>query len=302
MTTLKTILYFSIFKYPITKDEIYKFSKSKNLELIDNEIDFLLKSGIIYNIEGFYLNTNSNELVKKRLEANKRAEKMMPKALKVSKLIASFPYVKGVALSGGLSKGSFKYDDDVDFFIITSENRLWIARTFLILYKKIWLLNSRKYFCVNYFIGTNDLVIAEKNKFTAMEIVTLIPTQGTDIFKEFMERNTWVKNYFPNKDLEENFSLVGDKKKSLLSKSIEFLLNNKFGNKLDAMFRTITLYKWKTKFKDLPESEFKIAMKSTKNVSKHHPQNFQKIVIDSLNENYFQVEQKHKITLEHEHA
>ncbi|MFC4721297.1 nucleotidyltransferase domain-containing protein [Geojedonia litorea] len=302
MTTLKTILYFSIFNYPVTKGEIFKFSSSNDLKVIEQEIDILLSRKIIFKIKGFYLKVNSFDLVQRRMEANKRANSIMPKALKVSKLIGKFPYVKGVALSGGLSKGIFHEDDDVDFFIVTAANRLWIARTFLILYKKIFLLNSKKYFCINYFKGIDDLEITEKNKFTAMEIATLIPTRGEKVFQEFIRLNQWVKYYFPNKGFEENFKFVKNIQKPMITKLIEGLLENKFGNILDDFLRSITLYRWRSKFKFLPEKDFKVAMKSTKNVSKHHPQNFQKKVIESLNEHYFKVQEKHKITLEPEHA
>ena len=69
------------------------------------------------------------------------AKEIMPKALKTSNFIAKFPYIECVSLSGALSKGYYDDDDgDFDFFIITKPNRLWIARTLLILYKKIFLL------------------------------------------------------------------------------------------------------------------------------------------------------------------
>jgi hypothetical protein len=43
-------------------------------------------------------------------------------------------------------------------------------------------------------------------------------------------------------------------------------------------------------------------MKSTKNVSKHHPQNFQKKVIDLLNTDYEKMKEQHNIELSPEHA
>ena len=153
MTTLKTILYFSIFNYPVTKEEIFEFSNSANDESLERELDSLIQEKVIYKIGDYYLKSNNPELVEKRLKGNAMAEAVMPKALKMANKISSFPYVRGVAISGGLSKGYFDEDGDVDYFIITSHKRLWIARTLLVLYKKVFLLNSKKYFCVNYFIS-----------------------------------------------------------------------------------------------------------------------------------------------------
>lgn len=302
MTTLKTILYFSIFDYPITRDEIFKFSNSKDINEIDKEISDLLNKQIIFKIEEFYLKTNSPLHIRRRLAGNKMAKDIMQKAIRVSKKIASFPYVNGVALSGSISKGYFDHNDDIDFFIITNPNRLWIARTFLIIYKKIFLLNSKKYFCVNYFISSNNLKIEEENKFTAMELVTLLPIYGQTVFSEFVNKNQWASNYFPNKNIEENFKYVKDIQKSKTIRFIEFIFNTWLGDFLEHLFRKITLKKWRMKFKKLSEEDFKIAMKTTKSVSKHHPQNFQKKVIKLLNKSYNEVEKEHNLFLEKEYA
>jgi spore maturation protein CgeB len=135
-----------------------------------------------------------------------------------------------------------------------------------------------------------------------MELVTLIPTYGESLFRKFMEDNKWVRNYFPNKNIEENFKLVNEIKKPIISKFIEFSLNNRFGEFLDSQLRKMTLSVWNKKFKHLHKEDFNIAMKSTKNISKHHPNNFQKKVIEALNDNYNHVKQKHEIILEPEHA
>ncbi|MEZ5195381.1 MAG: hypothetical protein R2764_02960 [Bacteroidales bacterium] len=86
----------------------------------------------------------------------------MLKAKRFSTFISNFPYVRGISLSGSLSKGYIGDDPDIDYFIITKENRLWLSCTMLIAFKKIFLFNSCKYFCVNYFIDTNNLEIEEK--------------------------------------------------------------------------------------------------------------------------------------------
>ena len=302
MTSLKTILYFSIFNYPVTKDEIITYSDCCSKDEIEEELNELKENNIIYKINNYYLKTNNPEFIEKRLKGNEMAKKVMPKAMKMANKIAQFPFVRGVSFSGAFSKGYFDENGDVDFFIITAKNRLWIARTSLILYKKIFLLNSKKYFCVNYFISEKDLSVAEKNKFTAMEVATLIPTHGKKIFEEFFLKNEWVNDYFPNVEL---VGKVNDTKKiepSLFKKSSEWFLNSRVGNLFEHFFHKLTLKKWKFKFKSIPEEEFNIAMKSTEDVSKHHPNNYQKKVIESLNTIYFQVKKNHQIVLEPEHA
>lgn len=301
MTALKTLLYFSIFKYPLTEAEIYQFSNASSKRAITTELNTLLQKGIIFKIEGFFMCENNRSLITRRLKGNDMAKKIMPKAFKKAKLIAKFPYVESVSISGSLSKGYYDNDGDIDFFIITKPSRLWICRTLLILYKKIFLLNAKKYFCVNYFISTEHLRISEQNRFTATELVTLIPVYGRDTFQSFVKENPWAFDYFPNIS-PFDFSNVKDTEKNWLSKLIEMICNTSTGNTIDIFLKRITLKKWHLKFRNLPREDFKIAMKSTKHVSKHHPQNFQKKVIDRLNTDYSVLSKRYNLELHQEYA
>lgn len=296
------MLYFSLFRYPLTEDEIFAFSEVPSKEQVKKELNYLLKDEIIYNIDDYYLCENNAELVDRRILGNQKAKNIHAKANRVSKFISKFPFVECVAISGSLSKGYYDEDADIDFFIITSPKRLWIARTFLILYKKIFLLNSRKFFCVNYFISAGSLELEEKNRFTATELVTMMPMYGNGSFHDFYQKNKWVYQFLPNKILAEGLSKLNTIEKPLFTKLIEKILNSKLGDMLDSLFLKITYKKWKQKFKDLDKTDFNIALKSNKNVSKHHPLNFQKQVIERLNEKYVEYQEKHNIHLAKEHA
>ncbi len=301
MSALQTILYFSLFKYPLTRTEIFQFSQNTSQKEIDSEIDLLLKKGIIFNFDGFYIDVNNPDRVERRLKGNEMARNIMPKAVKVSRKIAKFPYVESVFLSGALSKGYYDNDGDFDFFIVTKPNRLWIARTLLVLYKKIFLLNSKKYFCVNYFISTDQLEISEQNLFTATEIATLIPLYGTATFENFMTANTWAKPYFPNKPTTKT-STIRDTEKSWFSKMIQRIFNGSFGLKTDQFLQKLTIKKWRRKFKHLAQEDFDIAMKSTRHVSKHHPQNYQNKVTTRLRERYNEVVAQYDLKYPKKHA
>jgi len=302
LTLLKPLLYFSLFRHPLTEEEIYAFSEAKSRAQIKNELDALVKDKIIFNIDGFYLCENDEELVKRRIKGNLRAKDIHQKATNVSKFISKFPYVEGVGISGSLSKGYYDDDGDIDFFIITAPKRLWIARTLLILYKKIFLLNSKKYFCVNYFISTDSLEIDEKNRFTATELVTMLPMFGNGSFHEFYKKNQWANSFLPNKNISERIVNLNPVQKPILTKGIEKILNTKLGSILDSLFLRITYKKWKVKFKNLEDRHFNIALKSTKNVSKHHPLNFQNQVIERLNKKYVEYQENYNIHLPKEHA
>lgn len=302
LNLLKPLLYFSLFKYPLNEEEIYAFSDVSSKERMRNNLHDLVQKKVLYNIDGFYLLENNKDLVSRRLKGNKMAKKIQNKATKKARFISRFPYVEGVGISGALSKGYYDDDGDIDFFIITKNKRLWIARTLLILYKKIFLLNSKKYFCVNYFISENALEIDEKNRFTATELATLMPMFGNGNFHKFYEENTWVQTIFPNIEAQESLHRLLPLKKPWVTKISEKILNKKIGDTLDAYFMKITYRKWKAKFTDIDANRFNIALKTTQDVSKHHPQDFQTKVINRLNKKYLELQENHNITLPLENA
>ncbi|MEE9349309.1 MAG: nucleotidyltransferase domain-containing protein [Flavobacteriaceae bacterium] len=290
---LKTLLYFDAFDYPLTLDEIVLFSRfsTDEVSLVLNE---LVVEKTIYFINNFYAISKKTCRVERREKGNLEAKKIFGKAQHVSNFISQFPFVEGVFISGSLSKGFFGEDDDIDYFIITKPNRLWISRTLLIAYKKIFLLNSKKYFCVNYFMSTNALEVSEKNRFTATEFVTLIPMNGNGIYQNLQENNKWVLDYFPNYDKTKTSKSI---ERKIFKRFFEFLLNGKAGNGLEEYFMRITKNHQQKKFKKLSKSNFDIAFKGDKNTSKHHPDNHQMRVINLLNEKIVAFNRKHELDI-----
>ena len=300
MDTLKTILYFSIFNYPLKLEEICNFSVSKDRAIVQKDLDGLVAQNVIIKSDDFYLVDSNLANIEKRKKGNQMAATALIKAKERARFIAGFPFVEAVGVSGSLSKGYYDSNSDIDFFVITKPNKLWLCRTFLMLYKKIFLLNSRKYFCINYFMSTANLEVEEKNRFTATEIRTLIPYQGKVAFAEFYRKNEWISEVFGA--FAPNLNETEDTRKLKIVKIIEQLLTSKHGSLLDATFRKITVTFWKMKFKQMTHDDFTIALKSTKQVSKHHPLNFQKKVITKLNEKYEEIKKNHNIELQKEYV
>ncbi|NHM05877.1 nucleotidyltransferase domain-containing protein [Flavobacterium sp. CYK-4] len=300
METLKTILYFSIFKYPLKKEEIHSYTNHIDMAQTEAELQSLVADKILMQVDDFYVYGSDLDCVPRRLKGNVMAQKAIVIAQRKAALIAKFPFVEAVGISGSLSKGYYDKDSDIDFFVVTRPNKLWICRTFLILYKKIFLLNSRKYFCVNYFISSAQLKISEQNRFTATEIKTLIPLQGDITFAKFYAENNWVNDYFQS--FRPDLKQVARIKKPYFTAVLELLLNNFVGHGIDYIFRCLTLFRWHAKFDYLADEDFRVALKSTKNVSKHHPSNFQKKVLLSLNAKLEEVRLKFNLALPKEHV
>jgi hypothetical protein len=241
--------------------------------------------GIVNFFEGYYfLTAKDKSIVAQRKEKEKRAEKMMRKSSFFSKLIGRFPFVEGVCISGSLSKGVMEKDGDIDYFIITKPQRLWICRSFLIMFKKVFLLNSHKYFCTNYFVDTNNLTIPDENIFTATEVSYLLPVVNYEAYEQLMQSNTWIKNYLPHIKLKGNNDCYNATNKPVIKRLVEFILSGSLGEYADNMFFKITLKRWKKKFPYFNQDDFNLNLRTRKNVSKHHPRGYQQKVLQQHEE------------------
>lgn len=281
---IKTLAYYDIFSYPLKVEEIYYNLPVNHCTAkdIQSELNLLCEKGLVYRINDFYLLQNNCEIVRKRIQGNKLCMKKMKSAFRMSKFISKFPYVRAIFLTGSISKGYMDKESDVDYMIITEPNRLWVSKLLLTIFKKIFLLNSRKVFCVNYYIDYNHLEIEEKNVFTATEIVTLIPVFGKKYYEEFYSQNIWIKEYFPNFPKRNNTMI--DENRNLIQKTFERLLNNQVGEKIDNWAMKLFTIVTKKKFSYFSEKDFALAFKSSKYESKYHPKFFQKKVLVSFEE------------------
>ncbi len=274
---LKSIAYFDIFHHPLHIDDLKRLGDYQDSDIFD-ELNSLVKKGIIYEYDSNYsLQNNVKQLVDERAKKITEAQKYFKKLPFYARIIKSFPYVEGIGVSGSLSKNVMHENGDIDYFIITSPNRLWICRTMLIAFKKIVLFNSRKYFCVNYFVDTNNLEIRDKNMFTAIETSYLLPVYNHELIKQFKDQNGWSTSFINR--FQHPLKTQDFRTKKKMSKIFEWLLNGKMGDQLDLYLMKFTYRKWQKKFPNFDLSKFELTMRTNRGVSKHHPRDFQNKVL-----------------------
>lgn len=296
---LRTLMYYDIFQYPLKVDEVHGFLGCNGVNINDTAmaLETLHRSGRVYHHGPYFSLRSDSTWVQRREAGNERASKRMKLAWKISRFIGNFPFVRAVGLSGSLSKNYMDEKSDIDFFIITAPGRLWVTRMLLIGFKKLFLFNSYKFFCINYLITTRNLEIEDQNIYTATELVTLIPTYGKEEMRQFYTTNKWAWDWLPNcpvRPLEE----VPKSRKRGIKWIVELLLTGKGGDWLDQRFLNVTLKVWKKKFGYLPPIEFNLAFRTREDVSKHHPSNFQRKVLTALDERITEFEQNQKIVLQ----
>ena len=274
---LATLAYFDLFNYPLTADEVFLFLPVKcDIDDFEYAINCMLIDRLIFRFEKFYTLKNDYFLIERRINGNKKASELIVTAKKVSNLLIRFPFVRGIAISGSLSKNYADEDSDIDLFIITAKNKLWIARTLMHCFKKLtFLVNKQHYFCMNYYIDEKELQIHEKNTYTAIEIATLMPLHGDTTFEQFYLANAWTRDYLPNKCMR--LSTAKSVKGSSFKHITEWLFNNRLGDIMDTRLFKITAQRWRKKMelKKMNTRGFVMGMDAGKHYAKPDPRNFQ---------------------------
>lgn len=245
-SVLKTIIYFDIIGMPLKKEEIIEnLQKEEGVDYtsgirdrVDYALDWLLSAGIIEEKENFYFLRGRGELVNKRKLKTDISSKNWNKLKKISKIINLTPFVKGVFVSGSLTLNNSNENSDIDLLIIVKRKRIFTARFFLTLFLN--LINQRRKpnkiagkICLNHYLTEDSLEMEFPSLYNAYTYLHLKPIIDRDnIFKEFKNKNSWIKKYLLFRDAREKppFKI---KKKSMLASLLEKSLQGKQGDKLE---------------------------------------------------------------------
>jgi len=211
---LKTVAFFDVFNYPLTAEEIWRwlYRPAQKFSLFEVKVA-LESSSVLKNklalSEAFYSLKNREYIYLIRKHHNDLSERKFAKVLSLLKIYKYLPFIKMIAICNSLSFSNASEESDIDLFIITEKNKIWLARFFTILIVKILgirpnKLNHRDTFCLSFFISEDSLNI-ENILFNPHDIYTpywlaqLLPIYDEDdTYKNFLQANDWVKKYLPN--------------------------------------------------------------------------------------------------------
>jgi hypothetical protein len=248
---LRTLLYYEIFDHPLTGDELFYLLPRNSLtpSSFRDMLHSLSRSGAIRHQDGFYsLTRNGTDLGAVRLRRQRLARRRIRIARLMAHVIKRFPFVRAIFISGDLSKGVAEPASDIDYVVVTVPGRLWICRMFLVMFKKIFLLNSKKYFCLNYYIDTEHLECDDRNYYTATEIAHLKPVFSTPLFLKYMNANSWIRRYFPNYRVFALQAIAADDRRSILQRLFEFPFRGRWADRLNARLMEVMKRVWQSRY------------------------------------------------------
>lgn len=259
---LATIIYYDVLDRPLNTWEIFRYminhcrkdsnsarDDKENLESIFEALENSLElRKIISEKNGFYFLRGRKDIIKKRIERQKVADKKWRKARRVIYLLQFIPFIRLVMVSGSLAMNNTKNESDIDLLIVSKFGRIWTCRGLTTLF--IHLIGQRRHgdltknrFCLNHYLTDQSLKIPFQSLYNSQTYSHLTPMWEEKpplLYKQFQKANSWVGNYLSLYPFSEGGYLRRIKTNCLLGffrKTIETILDNKVGNALELLLR-----------------------------------------------------------------
>jgi len=197
---LATVVYADMFDAPITVEEVARTCLGARLTPADVRAKVTaapLGDLLTLDPSGAITLRGREELVGRREDGIRRTAELLERHEKVIGALASLPFVRMLALSGGTAHRNARGGDDIDLFVVATAGRAYTAYTMLFLAS--YLTRRRGILCPNYLVDEKHLRIAyHHDLFTAHQAISLVPIAGLETFDAFVRANeTWVRQFYP---------------------------------------------------------------------------------------------------------
>lgn len=205
---IQTLCYSDIFDYPLSKKELWHFlidpSKLEK-RLFEKALE---RATFVKNNHGLYFLTSREEIVSLRLERKKESKQKLKLAQRIARLLFYIPTVSLIGISGALAVENTWADDDIDLFVITQKNTVWLTRFLALVLLQVIGKRRKKgesevsnKICLNMLLDEQNVCLpkSRQNLYSAHEVVQMkLLFERNETYKKFLIANQWVKRFLPN--------------------------------------------------------------------------------------------------------
>ncbi len=156
-------------------------------------------------------------------ERDERAQEMWEAAQRWGKRMGRVPFVRMVAVTGGLAVDSVADHDDIDYFVITAPTRLWLTRFMIVGLVKLAERENIE-LCPNYLVSERALDIDDRALYVARELAQMVPIVDGARCSDLRRRNNWMFDFLPNATSEGDQSRTVEISRSRFTALAELLL------------------------------------------------------------------------------
>ena len=228
-----SILYHDIFDYPLNAKEIIKWR-------VGNKVKSISSITGITGKNGYFFVKGHEGLIYKRVLRKRISNRKIEIAKKNTSLLAKFPTIKGVFITGALAMNNAKEKSDIDLMIIAKTNSLWLTRLVILVilvilcvpFRRAGRKDEKDKLCINIWLDESALSWDKKDRniYSAHEIAQVNPiVDKENIYQRFLDKNRWILDYWPSAvKLPQDTGILGYKdtrKKFSVSQYLNILVS-----------------------------------------------------------------------------
>ncbi|OGH84060.1 MAG: hypothetical protein A2261_02910 [Candidatus Magasanikbacteria bacterium RIFOXYA2_FULL_44_8] len=207
---LKTLAYFDIANYPLTKEEIFRYLwQPPRLSCADFLAQFFEQNMRWQEKYGYYFLPGREEIMENRRRRLVASARKLKKAKRAAGLIASVPFLAAIFVCNSVATEQARPDSDIDFFIVTTPGRIWIVRFFTNLILRIFGLRTygqkrADRICLSFFVDSDHLnlrphVVADSDIHFIYWLQQMVPLyDSNNLYNKFLQANNWIANFTPH--------------------------------------------------------------------------------------------------------
>lgn len=257
---IKLICFYDNFNIPLSYLDI----KNKLPQKISNinlkkTLSNLIKQKKLVHQSSYYFLPGRDRIIKlfsSRQYLNKNRFKT---ALKAARILSFIPFIKLIGVTNSLSFHNSNQNSDIDFFIITQKDRLWLTRFFSVLVLDIFRLAKNKHqiqgkICLGNFVDEDfsDLskLNSKKDFYQLIWSFHFMPIYEDNFFLDFTKSNSWIKKSMPYFTYSKNNLIKKPFLNKILNVIISIIFYKKVGDIFEDFVRIIQIKRFKKIEKD----------------------------------------------------
>jgi hypothetical protein len=202
---LRTLIYADLFQFPMTASEIHRFLIGYAATPDEVYARLTGSAGVAARLmcaEDYYAPRETAAIsLPERLRHEAASQKLFPIAVHYGGVLAHIPFVRMVALTGALAMRNAKPDDDIDYLLVTTPRRVWLARALVVVIVRIARLRGIQ-LCPNYVLSETALEQTQHDLYIAHEVTQMIPLAGGAVYRALRTANAWTDDLLPNTRLD----------------------------------------------------------------------------------------------------
>jgi len=220
-----TVSYADVFDMPIGLDHLHRFLVGTSLTPLKTSmaVNDLVAHGRLERRDNLIYLSGRQEVLDVFDERSARAASMWHEAEKWGTRIGRIPFVRMVAVTGGLAVDSVADHDDIDFFIVTRPRRLWMTRLMIIVLGR-FAARSDIDLCPNFIVSTRALEMSERSIYAARELAQMVVIVNDELCQHVRRSNSWMFDFLPNASVEGDQTHLSNVEPSSTQKWAEWFL------------------------------------------------------------------------------